>query len=162
WAAGSAIFIPMLNDWALRWMGPEPSPIGQWGVVFLVPFVALLPATAAMGATFPAMERSWAQRSRDGECVARIYAANTSGAVPGIFAGAFALMPALGFRRSLLVLAGVSCACGVGALRIGRDAGAEPGKAAPAQPKQTVSARLYLTLFLTGLLGIGFQLVGIR
>lgn len=162
WAAGSAFFIPTLNDWALRWMGPEPSPIVQWGVVFLLPFVGLLPATAAMGATFPAMERSWARRSGDGECVARVYAANTAGAVIGIFASAFALMPALGFRQSLLALAGVSCACGVGALLLGGNADAEPVKVAAADAKQTVSARLYLTLFLTGLFGIGFQLVGVR
>ncbi|HKQ19435.1 MAG TPA: hypothetical protein VJW75_06770, partial [Candidatus Eisenbacteria bacterium] len=45
---------------------------------------ALLPATAAMGATLPAMERFAAPLTDDGKCVAALYGLNTLGAVVGV------------------------------------------------------------------------------
>lgn len=38
------------------WMGVDPSGSLQWSLSILAPLVLLLPATAAMGATLPAME----------------------------------------------------------------------------------------------------------
>ena len=43
-------------------------------------FVLLLPATAAMGATLPAMERCWRDCAREGSSIAALYAGNTFGA----------------------------------------------------------------------------------
>src|SRR5262249_30862283 len=46
------------SAWALRLTGVQPSPAWQWSVAFFATFVLFLPATAAMGATLPAMERA--------------------------------------------------------------------------------------------------------
>src|SRR5262245_765641 len=45
------------SEWGLRLAGVEPSPIRHWSIAFFGTFFLFLPATAAMGATLPAMER---------------------------------------------------------------------------------------------------------
>jgi len=57
WAVAVAFAAPGLNDLAHRLLGADPAPVHQWAVAFGLPFVALLPATVAMGATLPAMGR---------------------------------------------------------------------------------------------------------
>src|SRR5439155_934660 len=71
-------------------------------------FVLLLPATAAMGATLPAMERVTARLRRDGGSIAALYAANTLGAVLGVLACAFWLVPAWGLSRTAAVCAALN------------------------------------------------------
>src|SRR5439155_5399249 len=56
WGIVTALILPSVNDLALHLSGLE-SPLRQWIVCFALPFVALLPATMAMGASFPFMER---------------------------------------------------------------------------------------------------------
>src|SRR5437870_4306359 len=56
WAAFVTLFIPWLNEFAVRLIGAEAAPLRQAFVSFVLPFLALLPATASMGATLPAME----------------------------------------------------------------------------------------------------------
>jgi len=186
WGFLSAALIPVANRVALPLIGLEPSPLRHWLIAFLVPSLALLPATAAMGATLPAMERFASPLLVHGRCVGSIYASNTLGAVVGILASTFVLMPALGFRRSVWLLATVNVACGAVALLAGallvpvapaKQKGkwtrllsgpvSEPGAAADAsqipEGLRTASRlRLGLTLFFTGLLGIGFETVGVR
>ena len=100
WGLLSTALIPLANQSALRLIGLEPSGLHQWSVAFAIPFLTLLPATAAMGATLPAVERVVAPLVAGGRCVGGLYAANTLGAVVGILTSAFAMVPALGFRRS--------------------------------------------------------------
>ena len=71
--------------------------------------VAMLPATVLMGATFPFALRLWigARTAAIGSRVGVLYAVNVCGAVAGALAGAFILLPWLGTRGSLLVLAAV-------------------------------------------------------
>jgi spermidine synthase len=57
WGLASVFLIPSCNEFALQFIGLEVSELRHWIVAFVVPFVTLLPATAAMGATLPAMER---------------------------------------------------------------------------------------------------------
>ena len=173
----SALVIPLVNDLALALTGAEPAAFRQWLVVFALPFLTLLPATAAMGATLPAMERFLAPYSSDGRCVGALYAANTLGAVFGVLGSVFLLMPTLGFRSSLVALATVNIVCGIAALRLFRPVASGVRKLTnPARQMwkefaplrvgsngMSVSmARLALTLFVTGLLGIGFELVVVR
>lgn len=173
----SALLIPVVNELALKLTGPNPSAFFQWFVVFALPFLTLLPATAAMGATLPAMERLLSPFSHDGRCVGALYAANTLGAVLGVLGSVFVLMPALGFRSSLVALAAVNILCGIAALTLLQTVAPDARRLAnPARQKRKESgasyvgtdrksmstARLAVTLFVTGLLGIGFELVAVR
>jgi len=113
-------------------------------------------------------------------CVGSLYAANTLGAMGGTLFSTFQLLPAAGFTRSLVVLGLVNLVCGLVAWWLEGQAqhalvplapGAESGGAGPRAPgirpglsprttPQTVA--LGLVLFLTGLLGIGYEVVGVR
>src|SRR3989440_4042100 len=177
WGLLSTALIPIANQSALRLIGVEPSPWRHWSVAFALPFLALLPATAAMGATLPAMERFVAPLTANRRCVGALYAANTMGAVVGTLVAALVIVPALGFRRSAWLLAAVNALCGVAALALGartamsaQTADAKPSspgpikfaRAVPAVRFPFTSSRLGLTVFATGLLGIGFETVGVR
>ncbi len=76
--------------------------------------VAMLPATTLMGATFPFALRLWLANGESavGRRVGILYALNVCGAVAGALLGGFVLLPLLGSRISLLVLAGVYLASG--------------------------------------------------
>ena len=181
WGCFSVVIIPQVNEAALKLIGLDPSPFRQWTVAFVLPFLALLPATAAMGATLPAMERFVSPLVRDGRCLGALYAANTCGAVIGVLASAFVLVPVLGLSRSVCMLAQVNLLCGVVALflgaRLSRAAavpnlpeGLKTSSGVAALPNVTAedsrapfaALRLTLTVFLTGLLGIGYEVVGVR
>jgi spermidine synthase len=150
--------VPIANGAALKWIGVEPSSAWHWSVAFAVPFVVLLPATAAMGATLPVVERFVTPLTRSGRSVGALYAANTLGAVTGVLCSTFLILPQLGLRGTLFVFAAVNLACGFIALLV-RDRRQTIDllrKDAVAPP------RLWVTLFVTGLLGIGYEVVGVR
>ena len=63
----------------------------------------LLPMTLALGATFPlALAVASAERVQAGREAARVYAANTAGAIAGALAAGFALVPTLGLRSTFI------------------------------------------------------------
>ena len=186
WGWLSTALIPLLNQAAARLIGLEPSPLRHWGVAFVLPWLLLLPATAAMGATLPAMERFLAPRTAYGRCVGALYAANTAGAVSGILGCAFVMIPAIGLRQSAWVLAATNLFCGLAMLLLGPrlssaaaaiqtrkssenarpfrtavDAALEAG-CAPGIAEPVSGTRLGITIFFTGLLGIGFETVSVR
>src|SRR5439155_12121321 len=121
-----------------------------------------------------------------GRCVGAICASNTLGAVVGILVSTFVIVPALGFRRSAWLLAAVNVLCGAVALLAGawlssaapatqagkqtKDSSSpasEPGAAAedgriPRNFGAASRLRISMTVFFTGLLGIGFETVGVR
>jgi spermidine synthase len=68
-------------------MGAEPSALWHWALAFFIPLLALLPATLAMGATLPAMERLL--RRNDTHPLGSVYAANTAGAMTGLLLAVF-------------------------------------------------------------------------
>jgi len=171
WAFGSVALIPLVNQSTPFLIGLESSWWRHWTVAFLLPFLALLPATAAMGATLPAMERFLAPFTAGDRCIGSLYAANTLGAVTGILASTFLVMPALGFRKTSWLLGVVNVLCGIAALVLSRVTSA-PGRIAESihgnsssKPKSAhvlPPLRLAATVFLTGLLGIGYETVGVR
>ena len=57
WSLALAFLMAPVGAWLLDLIGAQPSPAWHWAVAFCGTFLLLLPATAAMGATLPAMER---------------------------------------------------------------------------------------------------------
>lgn len=159
WSLAPALLMAPLSDGLLALTGAEPAPLWQWTVAFAGSFVLLLPATAAMGATLPAMERVAARLQQTGSAVAALYAANTAGAVLGVLVVAFVLVPGLGLARTALVCATLNLLCAAGALGLG----AAPQPAPQAQPAGAARARHLLPLLAaTGLLGIGYEVLVVR
>ena len=160
--------------------GAHPSLAWQWGVAFVGTLLMLLPATAAMGATLPALERVLARASRTRDAVAALYAANTLGAVVGVLAAAFWLVPGWGLSTTAALCAGLNLASaalawwvfGGGAswgVGIGAASAQEPMAWRPsATPRQAATAaalptrHLALLLGSTGCLGIGYEVLVVR
>ncbi len=162
WALALIFLIPWFNETMPVIIGEQPSAFRQWASVFVATLVLLLPATAAMGATLPAMERLVSALKQDGWAVSGLYAANTFGAVLGTMLTTFVIAPMLGFTASLLLLATVNFACAI-AVAVGAARG-EAGRL-PVVLRVTSALgqqRLAVTLFLTGLIGIGYEVLVIR
>jgi spermidine synthase len=86
-------------------------------------FAILGPPTAMMGATLPILARFAVRSDAElGPRVGLLYAANTAGAVCGTVAAAFALLPALGLRGSILVAVAANAAVFLLALALSRGA----------------------------------------
>ncbi len=175
WVVACAVLATPANELALELMGPMPSALRQWAVSLGLPLLVLLPATAAMGATLPAMERFVSALAGGGRHVGGLYAANTFGAVVGTLLGAFLFVPMLGYRATLLCVAATNVACALLVLPSLREfaEGSTPLEPSPRReaarraPREAASppvARrgLLLILFATGLLGIGFEVVALR
>jgi spermidine synthase len=132
----------------------------------------VLPATACMGATVPAMVEAW-RRVRPPDAnrytVGQLYAANTLGAMLGIAFTTYWLLPRVGVQPAALVLGVTSGAAALLAWVWHRSfrgrhdvAGhvAARSKKAPAIDDQQPRAQLHLFLFCTGVAGIGLEVVG--
>jgi spermidine synthase len=162
WSLVLILLIPWANRFAAGLIGIDPSPLWQWTIAFLLPFLLLLPATAAMGGTLPAMERLVSRLRRDGWSVGGRYAANTLGAVIGTLGSTFLLVPALGFNSTLLLLAGINFICAIG-VYLGAARDEEQLTAVRLDLPGLPSDRWLLSaLFMTGLLGIGYEVASVR
>ncbi|MCC7416942.1 MAG: fused MFS/spermidine synthase [Acidobacteria bacterium] len=112
----AAVRVPLMVAAAVAAPDAAFGPIVFWqalGVSLL-----LLPTTLALGAVFPL---ALTVASGDAETaiardVARVYAANTFGAIAGALAGGFLLIPALGLRASFHSAALVGLVAGIGCL----------------------------------------------
>lgn len=86
----------------------SPPALPFWPATFLrfgLVLAALLPATAAMGATLPVAVAALRERFASGEGAAILYGTNTVGATAGAFSTAFLLFPRLGVRGTNLAAA---------------------------------------------------------
>lgn len=149
WAAVLWSALPWAGDTALRLMGPDASPAWHWTVAFIASGLLLLPATAAMGATLPAMARL----SRSG--VPALYAANTVGAVAGVLVTALGLVPHWGLARSTGLCIALNLACAI-------VAGGVLKAEAPTPVGPPGSPRALVMLAATGLLGIAYEVLCVR
>jgi spermidine synthase len=149
WGAVLMAAMPAASGAALELIGADAAPAWHWSVAFGASFLLLLPATAAMGATLPAMARLGTAR------VAPLYAANTLGAVVGVLATAFWLIPDWGLTRSagLCVALNLGCAALAGV--------ALKAAPAPAPGPRTTNRPLWM-LAATGLLGIAYEVLAVR
>ena len=162
WALATSFLIPMLNTLATTAIGVEGPAWRHSFFALAIPFFGLLPATCAMGVTFPAMERLVARLAGRGERIAGLYAANTAGAVAGTLLATFVVVPAIGFRGTLFALAALNFICAAAAA-FGPAVGEAQRKSVTHELTGAPSPlRLGVTLAMTGFLGIGYQVLGVR
>ena len=157
WSLALALLMAPISGWMLQLTGTQPGALWQWSVAFFGSFFLLLPATAAMGATLPAMERVTARLGQAGRSIAPLYACNTLGAVIGVLATAFWLIPESGLLRTAAVCAALNVLCAIAALKLASSNTAATPAIRTAQPSDGLA-----TLALTGLLGIGYEVLVVR
>jgi spermidine synthase len=157
WSVVLALLMAPVAGWLLDTTGAQPTPLWQWTVAFCGTFLLLLPATAAMGATLPAMERVMAPMRQDGRSIAVLYACNTFGAVVGVLAAAFWLVPEFGLARTAVICATLNLLCAAAALGI-FSPGAPPAAILSSPPAKGLVAMLAVT----GMLGIGYEVLVVR
>ncbi|WP_343626860.1 fused MFS/spermidine synthase [Roseateles puraquae] len=149
WGGVLMLGLPAASQAVLALIGPEASAAWHWTVAFGASLLLLLPATAAMGATLPAMARL----STAG--LSPLYAANTAGAVAGVLVTALLLVPAWGLSRSTALCVGLNLLCALGAPAL---LAARPADTAAAPS----SGRPLVLLAVTGLLGIAYEVLCVR
>ena len=158
WALALALLLAPISQVLLALTGDRPEPLWQWSVAFVGTFIVLLPASVAMGATLPAMERVAARLAPRSQRFAALYASNTLGAVLGVLATAFWLVPAFGLLRTAAWCAALNLACAIAVWRL---AAAEP-QVRPAPMASPRIDRWLWRLALTGALGIGYEVLVVR
>lgn len=160
WGLVLILLMSPFNSWMLNLTGVQPTSMWQWTVAFFGTFLLLLPATAAMGATLPAMERVTAQMRVEGRSIAAHYAANTFGAVFGVLATAFYLVPELGLTQTTGLCIALNLLCAAASIIL------LPQNSEAAQySTQSVSLDRHgplIRLACTGLLGIGYEVLVVR
>ena len=162
WGVISVWLLPSAGRALSPLLGTEPAPALLWAASFALPALVLLPATAAMGATLAALERMTAAASGDSWITAGVYGANTAGAVAGTLISTFFLLPAFGLSGTLLCLAATNALCALGALAVGATTRAPAAVVAERRPQRVGDLRLNTALFVTGLLGIAFEVLVVR
>lgn len=147
WGALSCILLPIAGRAGDAW-GYRTLP---WQAAFFLTFVFLLPGTMAMGAGFLAMARILRDQS-----IGALYASNTLGAMAGTLAVVWWLTPTMGLRGSAIALAAINAAVGVVVWILLR------ARQVEIEPAPTMTRRELITIFFTGLLAIGYEILGVR
>lgn len=162
WAVTLSFLIPWTAPLGALLMGVQPPAHLQWSITFLLPLVLLLPATMAMGATLPAMDCIATRLQRKDHLVGGLYGANTIGAVAGTLAATFWIIPTVGFGKTQSLLAAVNIICAVFVLSFRLGNTGYHQTPAGEMPVVCSVKRLLVTLFFTGLLGIGYEVMTVR
>lgn len=157
WSLTLAALLEPASSALLGLIGPQPSAAWHWFIAFSGTALLLLPATVAMGATLPAMERVFASTSVRNVSISALYAANTAGAVVGVIAAAFWLVPHLGLAHSALACAVLNFACAAVALSLRTSDASQPEIGIARRSPHVLSL-----LGATGLLGIGYEVLVVR
>lgn len=163
WALSLIILRPFFNESLPQWIGEDPTPFKHWGIAFTATFFLLLPATMAMGATLPALERVYGQLFGAGRHVAGVYSANTFGAVAGTILMTFLLAPWLGYSKSLVLCAVINFCSAGGMLWLLRQKSVAAEDSTVTKTAGTLTKQRLLTyLFFTGFLGLAYEVLVIR
>ncbi len=142
--------------------GPGPSGIFLRG---LVCGALLVPPTMLMGATLPSVARFLEATPRGISWLGILYTGNIAGAVFGCLFAGFYLLRVHDMAVATYVAAAINGVIGLIALAVARTI---PYRAAPAEPKATLSLRtpllwaVYATIALSGLTALGAQVVWTR
>ena len=109
------------------WQAFTPSFGGFSLFALLLSVFGLIIPTLLMGGTLPVIAKAWVKGetgdkgdSRVGAGVGELYAANTAGAVLGVFAAGFLLIAAFGVNQTIWAAAGISLLVGVVAIWLSR------------------------------------------
>ena len=101
-----------------RFVHATPTPLLHWkwiGLRFATCLTVMLVPTLLMGMTVPVVVKIYARRlARLGTSLGQVYSVNTVGGVVGSVLAGFALIPWIGVRDSIVVVAVVSLLIGVG------------------------------------------------
>jgi spermidine synthase len=164
WGIALIVFMEPANAILATLTGPQPNISWQWTVAFLGPFLLILPSTIAMGATLPAIEQMLKSKADIGFSIGYLYSSNTFGAVIGVLGTTFILTPKLGLNNTALVCVSVNLLCAAVAWRL---FAASPAISAEPDAHVHVPSDINGTnhgfrLFLTGLLGISFEVLVVR
>ena len=130
--------------------GVDAGPFRQWSTALVGTFVLLAPATIAMGATLPAVERMALGVQTATRSIGVHYASNTLGAFAGVLVTAFWAIPRLGLTWTTIACAVINGLCVVLAL-----VWFDRLRAGPSVRVGSAPRRILLVLALTGFLGIG-------
>jgi spermidine synthase len=176
----AAAAFALVAPWLLHGLGRTlPGLLGVApgiGLPIAIATALLIPATACLGASLPVLVAALRRiASDDARNLARLYALDTLGATVGVGLTIHLLLPRLGFVWASLLLAGLSLAAAAMAVMAG-DATDRGERVRSAQHEHPVlDARddpdpgllrerwlLYLAFGVTGLLGLGLEVVGVR
>jgi len=168
----SPYLIHFMSTVVPAWLGPTSSDSGtlvSLTIIILCTGVILLPATIGMGANFAflveARRRRFPRQSNE-KGLARIYAANTFGAVLGIFLSIYLIMPALGFSGAAIVFSALGGVAILAAFQWEKTSSL-PAKIKPSKTDRknlktahfTLQNPYLILLFGTGLFGIGLEIL---
>jgi spermidine synthase len=140
---------------------------GAMGIALraLIAGLMLLPPTALMGATLPAIARRYSHGRVGMSGLASLYAANTIGAVLGSLLAAFYLLADWDVWVATFCAAALNLGVGAYAIRLSRTTPHTEKPAAPARPAGANARRadiVYLAAGLSGLTALGAQVVWTR
>jgi spermidine synthase len=152
---------------AVRAVYVEFSGYGAWGIALraLVAGILILPPTALMGATLPAIARRFPRSSGGASALGLLYGANIAGAVLGCGLTGFYLLPRWDVEMATGVAAALNFAAGGIALWLAR--GARPRAEEPAHAREAIRGSLrpevvYLVTAVSGMTALGAQVVWTR
>jgi spermidine synthase len=172
-----ALCSPHLLLWLARTMPPLIGPLAgdnesltALALSLLIAGIVLLPATFCLGATLAyASEARRRAMAVDGGAknIGRLYFANTLGGVLGVFASVYIIFPTCGLSMGAAWLSSVGFAAAAFAYRwhrlgAGREENSQTQKTERKISRSISSVsykKTYLLLFLTGLAGIGLEVV---
>ena len=145
-------------------VGYGPLGIAMRGIIAAI---LLLPPTALMGATLPAIARLFPRGRRGMSTLSALYAANTSGAVLGCLLSAFVLLALFDVWVATITAVALNFAIGAVGLRASRRTpwiapAPEPASAAVSWKTNPDLRTLYLATALSGLTALGAQVVWTR
>lgn len=128
-------------------------------LAWLLPFVLVGIPAVAMGGTLPVLVRA-AERGSIAGTGGRLYAANTAGAIVGVLAAPFLLLPALGVQGSAWAAASLNGLVAVLALLIDRRITLPTPPATEENASVSRSARFALALYaIAGGIALGYEVV---
>src|SRR5579859_5449509 len=164
-AVGLPNLFPYLGTvYANAYTSTSPQVLGL--IRFGLAFVAVTPATYAMGMTLPALA-AFMVRSMEGAArrLSELYAANTLGAVAGTLVAGFALIELLGLSTTALVAVGLNLIAGSVALLFSRRTNDLPLEARPPAAvggDARTNRVVYAATFVSGFAALAFEVLWTR
>jgi len=164
WVGLYALAYPRLTAWVLSGMldllprpGPVPLPPGSYyAAKVAVPWLLLLPATVAMGGTYPAIVRALTgDLHRLGRVAAFVYAVHTGGAALGALGAVFLWLPRWGLGGGNVRAAFLSLGVSAGALVLSLVTRSLPHRTAAPEPPEVPYPRTLHPWVLAVLFGSG-------